>query len=69
MKTDLPLKREPEFWECPYCVKPVGLIGNWLSWWFGTRIHKCNWANVDYEVLPNGMKRVQCTNGDVLVTS
>lgn len=25
------LRREPASYECPFCLRPVGIIGNWLA--------------------------------------
>lgn len=40
------LKIKPHSYECPYCLKPVGYIGNKLALLFGTQIHNCNFKNV-----------------------
>jgi hypothetical protein len=45
---DLPLKIEPHVGACPYCLKSVGIIGNWLARLFGTQMHGCNFSNVDH---------------------
>lgn len=40
-------KREYPNFYCPYCGEPVGYFGNWLAKIFGTRIHGCDFSNVD----------------------
>lgn len=45
-KSYLPLKQQPQHWQCPYCLAPVGIIGNWLAWFFGTNFHGCDFRNV-----------------------
>lgn len=39
-------RMQPPAGFCPYCLKPVGVIGNWLAWLFGTGIHDCDFRNV-----------------------
>lgn len=31
---------------CPYCLKPVGYVGRFFAWFFGTRFHNCDFSNV-----------------------
>ncbi|MBZ9759469.1 hypothetical protein LB553_01020 [Mesorhizobium sp. CA8] len=38
-------KRPADF--CPYCNKHVGYVGRALAWFFGTRIHGCDFSNTD----------------------
>lgn len=45
--TDLPLKSEPQDFQCPYCLRPVGILGNWLAKLFGTQFHGCDFSNVE----------------------
>lgn len=35
-----------ERWQCPYCLKPVGIFGNWLAAYLGTHIHGCDSDNM-----------------------
>lgn len=42
----LPLKVEVDVGECPFCVKPVGILGNWFAIIFGTEFHNCDYSNV-----------------------
>lgn len=42
----LPLKLRPQVWQCPYCLQPVGILGNWLARLFGTKFHGCDFRNV-----------------------
>lgn len=44
--SELSLKKEPQSWQCPYCLRPVGIIGNWLAKILGTRFHGCDFRNV-----------------------
>lgn len=32
---------------CPFCSKPVGIIGNWAAVLFGTKIHNCDHSIAD----------------------
>lgn len=39
--------RDPVHWsECPYCRRPVGVIGNWIAVLVGVGFHKCDFRNV-----------------------
>lgn len=40
------LIKTPAYWQCPYCLKPVGLLGRGLAWFFGTRFHGCDFHNL-----------------------
>lgn len=31
---------------CPFCKEPVGYVGRFFAWVFGTRFHGCNFSNV-----------------------
>jgi hypothetical protein len=46
MKYKLPLYQQYASWQCPYCGKGVGYIGRALAWFFGTRIHGCDFSNI-----------------------
>lgn len=35
----------PKKWQCPYCLQPVGILGNWIAVLFGTRFHGCEFSN------------------------
>lgn len=37
----------PKKWQCPYCLQPVGILGNWFAVLFGTRFHGCDFDNDD----------------------
>ena len=47
----LPLVHEPSGSQCPYCLAPVGYLGRFLAWIFGTQIHQCDFSNVDDEAI------------------
>jgi hypothetical protein len=38
--------RKTDWDECWYCGEPVGLVGRFFSWLFGTRTHGCNFQNI-----------------------
>lgn len=40
------LKTSTAPWQCRYCGAPVGYLGRFFAWVFGTRIHGCNFSNV-----------------------
>ncbi len=42
----LKLWREPDWWQCPYCLKDVGLLGRFFAAAFGTGFHGCDFRNV-----------------------
>ncbi len=52
MKQEVPLLTRPAYWQCPYCLRPVGLIGNWLAVIFGTSMHGCDFRNCHPEHRP-----------------
>lgn len=42
----IPLLIEPNVGECPYCLRRVGIVGNWFALLLGTRFHGCDFRNV-----------------------
>ena len=44
------LRNKPALGECPYCLKPVGVLGNWFAYLFGTGFHNCNFSNYIGEI-------------------
>lgn len=38
----LTLRVRPQYWQCPYCLRPVGWLGNKLAIVFGTQMHGCD---------------------------
>jgi hypothetical protein len=45
----LPLRIRPPTGCCPYCLEPVGILGNWIAKLMGTRFHGCGFGNVDWD--------------------
>lgn len=43
----LKLKYPQPAYCCPYCTKPVGLLGRGLAKVFGAGMHQCDFSNVD----------------------
>ncbi len=50
------LRREPASYECPFCLRPVGIIGNWLAKLFGTQMHGCDFRNTNGRAALNGAR-------------
>lgn len=42
----LPIRDDMPAHYCPFCKKPVGYVGRVLAWFFGTKIHGCDFTNV-----------------------
>lgn len=42
------LLKKPQRWQCPYCLRPVGILGNWLAKFFGTQFHGCDFRNTPF---------------------
>jgi hypothetical protein len=42
----LPLRQSPRYWQCPFCLKPVGLVGRGLAYMVGVGVHGCRFTNV-----------------------
>jgi len=42
----LRLRQRPPSGFCPYCLQPVGIIGNWIAKLMGTGFHGCDYRNV-----------------------
>lgn len=45
-KAGLHMRVPTHSWQCPYCRRPVGIIGNWLAVAFGAQFHGCDFSNV-----------------------
>jgi hypothetical protein len=44
--SELKMRQPMPKWRCRFCGAPVGILGNWLAYWFGTRSHGCDFSNV-----------------------
>ena len=39
-------KIQPEKWQCPECLRDIGIIGRWVAKTLGNRTHPCDYSNV-----------------------
>lgn len=46
MRGGVRLISEPEGYECPYCLSPVGYVGRLIAWLVGEKFHDCDYRNV-----------------------
>lgn len=46
IKGGLPLTLKPKLHQCPWCLRPVGLLGRGFAAVLGTGIHSCDFSNV-----------------------
>lgn len=67
-----PLEVSPQSYQCPYCLEPVGILGNWLAKLFGVRFHGCTFSNVtnpEKVVVPSNGKPVRPTPPKALLVT
>lgn len=62
--TDLPLRAKAPSHCCPYCLKPVGYLGNFFASIVGTGLHRCDFLNVVTEA-EQIRQRVEGAENDV----